>query len=68
MPTTPRIEKVTLRAGTKFHSVLTDGTLGPEEVLPGAIEVTLGDLGAVFNSYEDAEGGTLLVRVENEVR
>jgi hypothetical protein len=70
--TTPlKLTKVTLRAGTKYQAVRLaepGSMLDPEQVLGADIEVTVGDLGKIFNVYETVTGHTIFVRVENEVR
>lgn len=64
----PKLDKVTLRAGTRYVAVQPDGTLSGERQLDADTEVELVVLTPTFNVYGTDDGETIMVRPEHEVR
>ena len=70
--TTPKLDNVTLRAGTRYYSEGLDGVLSGERILDEDTAARVITLGPVFNVYEvevdDGNLGVILVDVKDEVR
>ncbi len=69
-PVVSRITRVTLRAGTRYFTVV-DERLAAPLTLDRDVEVLVGDLGqrpGEFNTYEADDGTTILIRLEDELR
>jgi hypothetical protein len=71
MTTFPKLNLITLRAGTKFMAELPDGTVSAERMLTENTEAELVIGGPVFNVYDvvmDGQVVAILVDVNDEVR
>lgn len=68
MPNFPKLSLVTLRAGTKFFGCLPDGTISAERCLTEDVEAEVVELGPRYNVYDTADGLTILVGVDHEIR
>jgi hypothetical protein len=64
----PKLNLVTLRAGTKFYGCLPDGTISAERVLTEDTQVELVCSTDTYNVYDTADGLTFMVKKTDEVR